>query len=192
MTEVPQTSPDPDLRLIQEIANGNRQALSQLYERHGRGILSYLLGQLSDQQLAEETLQDVMLAAWHGAETFRAESKVRTWLIGIARMKVLSIRRRQGRIPHAVELDEQLAATDTGVYQKVELLDDHAAVRTALVYLPVDQRETLELVFYQGLTGPEAADVLGVSPGTIKSRLHRAKNTLRGLLIQKEVGDGRA
>jgi RNA polymerase sigma-70 factor, ECF subfamily len=76
-------TPDPDLRLVHAMAAGDTQALETLYARHGRSILAYLIGQLNDRQLAEEILQDVMLAAWRGAESFRGESKVRkphSWL----------------------------------------------------------------------------------------------------------------
>lgn len=187
MTEVPQPSHDPDLLLVRAVASGSRQALTELYARHGCGILSYLIGQVTDRALAEELLQDVMLAAWKGAADFRAESKVRTWLIGIARMKVLNSWRHQHRRPDAVELHDNLEGEGGGLLGLAQQHETQDAVRAALRRLPDDQRETLELIFYHGLSGVEAADVLGVSAGTVKSRVHRAKNTLRGLLM--EVGD---
>lgn len=182
-----QAQPDPDLPLLQAIAGGDVGALDALYTRHGRSILSYLLGQLSDQTLAEEVLQDVMLAVWHGARDFRGESRVRTWLLAIARRQALSKLRR--RRPEALPLYEDMA--DEGVNAPLEDPVDDAALRAALRQLPGDQRETLELIFYHHLSGQEAAEVMGVSPGTIKSRLHRAKTTLRGLLQQKEIGHDR-
>ena len=64
--------------------------------------------------------------------------------------------------------------------------DEQAALRAALDHLPADQRETLELIFYHELTGPEAAAVLGVAPGTIKSRLNRAKTLLQRVYRLRE------
>jgi RNA polymerase sigma-70 factor, ECF subfamily len=152
-------SPDPDLALIRAIANGDKSALDELYNRHGRYILAYLIGQLNNQQQAEEVLQDVMLATWRGAGGFRGESRVKTWLIAIARLKSLNVLRR--RKPTPGMLHENLAATDTGPMQRVEVNDERAQVRKAMQKLPRDQRETLELVFFHDMTGPEAARLLG-------------------------------
>lgn len=181
----PPTSPDPDLNLVRAMAQGDKSALETLYQHHAQAVLAYLLGMVTDREVAEEILQDVMLAAWRGAGGFRGESRVRTWLIAIARLKALTWLRR--RKPAKAELHENLAADDTGPLLRVERRSEHDRVRAALRQLPHDQRETLELVFYHDMTGAEAARLLGVSPGTIKSRVHRAKNTLRGILLQKEV-----
>lgn len=178
-------TPDPDLFLIRAMAQGDKAALDELYQRHGRSILSYLIGQLNDQQIAEEVLQDVMLAAWRGAGGFRGESKVKTWLLAIARLKSLNVIRR--RKPDGAMLHDNIAAEDTGLMKKVEINADRERVRQALTELPDDQRETLELIFFHDMSGPEAARLLGISPGTVKSRVHRAKNTLRGLLLRREA-----
>ncbi|MFW5748698.1 MAG: RNA polymerase sigma factor [Chloroflexota bacterium] len=178
-------SPDPDLTLIRSMARGDKEALEELYQRHGRVILAYLMGQLNDRQLAEEVLQDVMLAAWRGAGGFRGESRVKTWLVAIARLKAINVIRRSK--PTTSELHDNIAADDTGLMRRVEIVDSQDSLRQAMRQLPEDQRETLELMFFHDMTGPEVAHLLGVSPGTVKSRVHRAKNTLRGLLMQKEV-----
>jgi len=177
---------DPDLPLLRAMASGDTSACAELYARHGRSILAYLIGQLSgDQKLAEEVLQDVMLAAWQGATKFRGESKVKTWLLAIARLKALNARRRKR--PTAAELHENIAGDAPTPQHVIERYATRLSVREAIRELPDDQRETLELIFYHDLTGAEAAGLLGVAVGTVKSRLHRAKNTLRGILQRKEV-----
>ena len=168
---------DYDQHLVREIAGGDVQAMDTLYERHGSGVLSYLVGQIGDRQQAEEVLQDVMLAVWKGAANFRGDSQVRTWLLGIARHRALNARQR--RPPPHIPLDEDIYAEAA---ERVELDSLHKGLRQ----LPADQRETLELIFYHGLTGPEAAAMMGVSPGTVKSRLHRAKAALRDLLREED------
>lgn len=177
---------DPDQALVQAMARGDTRALDELYARHGQRLLAYLVGLLDNRQLAEEVLQDVMLAAWRGAAGFRGESRVSTWLLSIARWQAISARRR--RYPIIMPLDENAAHDDTGEFRRVEWEDDRTAVRAALRELPADQRETLELIFYHDLTGPEAAALLGVPEGTVKSRLNRAKTSLRRLLRWKESG----
>ncbi len=172
---------DPDRELIQAVAAGDMRALDALYTRHGAHILAYLSGQLNDRQLAEEVLQDVMLAAWKGARNFRGESRVRTWLLAIARHRAINARRR--RVLPSTELNEQTSTPNGSTPSDIaERNADRAAVQNALRRLPDEQRETLELVFYHGLTGPEVADLLGIAVGTVKSRLHRAKAALRDLL----------
>lgn len=176
---------DPDLTLLRAVAKGDEGALGELYARRGPSLLVYLIGRLGDRQLAEEVLQDVMLAAWRGAARFRGESSVRTWLLSIAHHRAINAQRKRklARAP----LDESMASTSSGAPELLEDDVERAEVRLALERLPDDQRETLELIFYHGLSGPEAASVLGVAPGTVKSRLHRAKAVLRKLLRPEEA-----
>jgi len=178
---------EPDIWLVERIGRGDATALEALYARHGRALLAYLIGQVGDPHLAEEVLQDVMLAVWRSAAQFRGESAVRTWLLASARRRAITARQR--RPPDEPPLDDRAAADDTGPLELVERRSEQQAIRAALRDLPDDQRETLELVFYHGLSGAEAAEVLGVAPGTVKSRLHRAKTLLERVLRLRENAD---
>ncbi len=170
-----------DLSLVQAMAKGDGQALEELYARHGQRLLNYLIGQVGgDVVLAEEILQNVMLAAWKAAAQFRGESKVRTWLVAIARNQAINARRKHKVL--SVPLNEADGLHKTGPFEQILRASESAEVRQAIRQLPEDQRETLELIFYHGLSGPEAAEVMGVAPGTIKSRLHRAKEALKYIL----------
>jgi RNA polymerase sigma-70 factor (ECF subfamily) len=170
---------DPDYILIQRIASGDASALDELYARHGSGVLSYLTSYLNDRQLAEEILQDVMLAVWNNASSFRGDSKVRTWILVIARNRAINSRRKQS--PHFVALEDNINnySSDTSPLEKIVRLSQHEALRKAIGTLPEVHREILVLVFFNQLSGPEVADVLKISIGTVKSRLHRAKDALR-------------
>lgn len=171
---------DPDLILLRAIARGDAHALEELYASQGPGILAYLVSRLGDRQLAEEVLQDVMLAVWQGANRFRGESRVRTWMLSIARYKAINAQR--GAVPTHQPIDEDLPDLTPDPSLMAEHGEAHTSLREALQRLPEAQREILELVFYHQLTGNEAARVMGVSTGTVKSRLHRAKANLRKLL----------
>lgn len=161
-------------------------ALDELYARCGSAILGYLVAKLGDRELAEEVLQDVMLSAWKSAAGFRGDSKVFTWLLSIARNRAINTYRK--RKPSVVALDDvfDLHGNDTGPLEQVERNDLRTAVARALRHLPETQREVLILVFYHQLTGPEVATVLDISVGTVKSRLHRAKQALRQVLQTRE------
>lgn len=168
---------ESDASLVRAMAASDAGALRQLYERHGRSLLAYLVGQLGERQLAEEVLQDVMLAAWNAAPAFRGESAVRTWLFAIAHNRAVNAQRRRPRVllvdPSAIR------GVRTPRRSAADRADDCADVRAALRTIPGSQRAAIDLVFAQGLTVVEAAEVLDVAPGTIKSRLHRARALLR-------------
>lgn len=183
-TAGPPVAPDPDLPLVQAMARGETAALEALYARYGGGVLAYLVRRLGDRTLAEEVLQDVMLAAWRAADGFRGAARVRTWLLTIAHHRAVNASRRR-RLPQ-VSLDapdSQPAGTAAamtavpagGVDGRVTARVD---LRAGLRRLPADQRATLALVFFHGLSIEDAAAVLGVAPGTVKSRLHRARRAL--------------
>lgn len=185
---MPPSSDEYDLMLLQAMANGDGRALEELYAQHGSSLLNFILGQISDRVLAEEILQNVMLAAWNAAPKFRGESKVRTWLFAIARNQCINTYRK--RKLTKVPLREADSVHKTGPMEAIIMDTERAQVRNAIRQLPQEQRDTLELIFYHGLTGPEAAEILDVSVGTIKSRLHRAKAALKDLLGKEERNNG--
>ncbi len=173
-----------DLILIRRIAAGDSDALETLYQRYSLRVWHYLIGLLEDRQHADEVLQEVMLAVWKGAVNFRGESKVSTWLLAIAKNLAIQVRKKN---PAQVTLLDE--ADEFGTTSELDELDEQAElerVRDAIRQLPAEQRETLELVFYHQLAGADAASVLGVAHGTVKSRLNRAVNALRVILKQEE------
>jgi RNA polymerase sigma-70 factor, ECF subfamily len=176
---------DPDRALLRAMAAGDSRALDELYSRYGPAILSYLAARLYDRAQAEEVLQDVMLAVWRNAANFRGESKVLTWMLTIARNRAVNAMRKHQVSQTPLDDVFELQSTDTGPVEKLEKGSQREAVREALKHLPEMQREILELVFYHQLSGQEVADVLGINQGTVKSRLHRAKEALRRALYSE-------
>ncbi len=175
-----------DHHTIARIAAGDRQALTQLYQRHRQALFSYLLQLTPDYGLAEELLQDTLVAVWKSAHSFEGRSSVRTWLIGIARRQAHNTLRQRG-LPLAglSELDET-PATDPepeAAALASAARDDLGAAFSQLV--PI-HREVLALIFVQQLSYHETAQVLGVPIGTVKSRLNHAKSALRALLRSAE------
>ncbi len=178
---------DPDRDLVRAMAQSDEQALEALYTRYWRTVLAYLIQQVGDYQLAEEVLQDVMLAAWRGASGFREECRVRTWLLAIARKRACTARQR--RVSGTLPLDENISFDGLRFLQNQTSLAAHDDVLTALDRLPCAERETIMLIFYHDLSGPEVALVMGVPEGTVRSRLRRAKARLSKLLSEQEPAD---
>ncbi len=168
--------------LIRQMAAGTSGALDDFYAQYSRIVFSFLMARLEDRTLAEEVLQDVMLAAWRAAGSFRGESKVLTWLLTIARNRATNTRRK--RTLSAVPLTDAVEATsgDTGPLERLVRQGEYEKVRDKLNQLPAQQREVLVLVFYHQLSEAEVAEVLDIPAGTVKSRLHRGKEMLRRAL----------
>lgn len=174
---------DADTAVVRAMASGDAAALTELYARHGGGVLSYLLGRVIDRRMAEELLQDVMLAAWRGAPAFRGDARVRTWLLTIAHNRSINAMRRRQVV--TVELAPRQVDPRGGTNGLPDHTTDRLDLRRAVDCLPEDQRTALDLVFFHELSIAEAARVLGVAEGTVKSRLHRARGTLRERLRQR-------
>jgi RNA polymerase sigma-70 factor, ECF subfamily len=174
-----------DAELVRAMAAGDRAALATLYQRHGQVLLAQLVLLTGDRMLSEELLQDTMLAAWRGAATFRGESKVRTWLIAIARRQARD--RMRGRRFSVVDDTHltQSPAIEPGPEQLVLGRAEARAVADAITNLGPSHREVLGLVFGAGLTMAEAAGVLEVPLGTVKSRLYAARAALANLLTER-------
>jgi RNA polymerase sigma-70 factor (ECF subfamily) len=175
-----------DDRLIRQIAAGDRSALAALYQRHGQVVLAQIMLLTGERALSEEILQDTMLAVWHGAGSFRGESRVRSWVIAISRRQARDRMRRRkvDTVTDDAFLSEWPAA-GPGPEQQVLERAEAAAVADAIGELGSGHREVLGLVFGAGLTLAEAAGVLEVPLGTVKSRLAAARVALARSMSEK-------
>lgn len=174
---------DEELLIIERIASGEKEALEEIYERFGQALFRYILRLVGDRQLAEEVLQDTLVAVWRGASRFEQRSSLKTWLLGIARRQARDARRRRRQsTTDAQQVLEVMEATEIGPEEAVMANDRHEELLAGLRHLASPQQETLRLVFFQQLSYEETATVLGVSIGTVRSRLNRAKRVLRAHL----------
>jgi RNA polymerase sigma factor (sigma-70 family) len=173
---------DEGQRVLNRIARGDRAALADLYDVHQMALLRYLLSLTDDRGLAEEILQDTLVAVWKSAGTFEGRSTVLTWLIGIARRQAHNSLRRRS-LPR-VDLAEIEALPDDGPDPEDLVLAsaERAELAEAIRRLAPVHREILNLTFTQDLSYAEMARVVGVPEGTIKSRLSNAKRALRARL----------
>jgi len=174
-----------DAELLRRIGQGQESAMAAFYREHGRVVLAQVLLVTGERVLAEEIVQDTMLAVWRGAGSFRGESSARSWVIAIARRQTRD-RLRGGRL--RVVDDAFLAdQPSSGPGPEVLALDraELAEVRGAIRELAQPHRELLGLVFGSGLSLPEVAGVLEIPLGTVKSRLTAARTALGRVLNEK-------
>jgi RNA polymerase sigma-70 factor (ECF subfamily) len=180
-------TPD-DSALIRQIAQSDRAAFDELYERYNRLVFGIALAILGERPSAEEVTLDVFVRVWQKAGTYRADrAKVSTWLIALTRHHAIDILRRQRshlktnslngyensrpNPPAANELEEQ-----------VEITLEARRIREAFAQLPAEQREALVLAYFKGFTHSEIAEILKEPLGTIKTRIRLGMQKLRQML----------
>ncbi len=174
-----------DAALLTRIGQGDEDAMAAFYRVHGRVVLGQVLLVVGDRVLAEEIVQDTMLAVWRGAGSFRGESSVRSWVIAIARRKTRD--RLRGQRLRVVDDSFLADQPGSGPGPEVMALDraELAEVTRAIRELAPAHREVLGLAFGSGLSLPEVADVLEIPVGTVKSRLASARTALNRILDEK-------
>src|SRR6202451_962267 len=174
-----------DTELLRRHVAGDSDAFGELFRRHRDRLWAVALRTVCDPEEAADALQDAMISAFRRAGDFRGESAVTTWLHRIVVNACLDRIRRRAARPAASGMDEQTldvlaqgsGRADPGI-DKDTALDVLAALRT----LGPDQRAALVLVDMLGYPVADTAEILGISPGTVKSRCARGRARLLPLL----------
>lgn len=171
-----------DEKLIKSIAIGDQRALRLLFARHNVSLFRFLLRFVKSEATAEELVSEVFIDVWQRAGQFKGQSKVSTWLLGIARYKALSALRQ----PFMDELDEDVAGLiadqsddpEAALHktERRELLSD------CLKQLSPAHREIIDLVYYHERTIDDVAQIIGVPINTVKTRMFYARKRIGELL----------
>jgi RNA polymerase sigma-70 factor (ECF subfamily) len=183
-----------DATLIGRTAAGDRTAFERLVRRHQAAVLRFARALAHDETDAEMALQETFLAAWRAAGRFRYDASARTWLLSIARHAIYRRHRRWADEPVPfVSLRELGKAAGWGIEDEgfVDRLVDAAALAGALASLAAEDREALILCELEGLSPEDAAGVAGLSEGTARNRLHRARLRLMTKLREDPGGGNR-
>ncbi|MFJ3929761.1 MULTISPECIES: sigma-70 family RNA polymerase sigma factor [unclassified Streptomyces] len=163
-------------------ATTDEQALAELQRDHGPALLGFLLGlTYGDQQRAEDLLQETLLRAWQHPEAFDAPyESMRPWLFTVGRR--LAIDARRSRLARPAEIGDAVLAAVPDPCDAAESAVAALDVRAAVGSLSPEHRAVLVHLYFRGLSVNEAAQALGIPPGTVKSRSHYALRALaRGL-----------
>jgi RNA polymerase sigma-70 factor (ECF subfamily) len=193
------TDTDKDIRALERVRAGDRDAFRSLVERHQEAVYSFVLRLVRSPDVAEELAQETFVRAFVSLQSFRGASRFRTWVIQIALNLVRDRRRTTGRRPVLVSLDEVKqcaersdASVHAGATLDPELKLAHAELisrlGSALDSLPQEYREVFVLKHVEGLAYEEIATITGVSIGALKVRAHRARLRLREWLGSHSTG----
>lgn len=176
-----------DLALIARVVDGDRVALELLYRRHAGWLTARLQARCGDPDLTDIAVQDTFLSVWKSAKKYRGEGDVGAWIWGIGIRRLIDLLRKRKATPvdpafiarahGAAHLADQPTAEDvvigTGGYGDLAV---------AMRALPDDLQAVLVATAIDGLSTKEAADLLGVPQGTVKTRLMRARQQLQEAL----------
>jgi RNA polymerase sigma-70 factor, ECF subfamily len=174
-----------DESLVSRIAQGDRAALSALYNRYAKILFSFSMKSLNLREESEEVILDVFAQVWRIAGRYDAKkARVDSWLFMLTRSRIVDrLRKRQRSLPSQEifaslsEIQEEQLSVDP--FEDVVIAERRENVLCALKLLPPEQRLVIELAYYQGLTQSEIAKQTGLSLGTVKTRVRLGLGKLR-------------
>jgi RNA polymerase sigma-70 factor (ECF subfamily) len=170
-----------DAELVAAIADADRGAMRELYERHAPWVTSRLRRRCADPELVAEAVQDTFVAVWRGARRWDGRGEPAAWIWGIAIRRLIGVLRTRRRWMPAVrggERDDVVVAAEETALLGVE----HGDLGRALDRLAPELRAVIQATVIDGLTTREAGRLLHIPAGTVKTRVRRAKQELRGAL----------
>jgi len=190
---------DEDL-LVTYCQQGDRRVFEELVRRYERELYSYLRRYLGNAEMAEDAFQQTFLQVHLKCHQYEPGRKVRPWLYTVATNQAIDAQRRNRR-HRMVSLDRRMGNEDADAGSLVEMLvhdeagpadllqsaEHRQLVRALVDQLPEQLRQVVHLVYYQELKYREAADVLSIPVGTVKSRLHAAIQKLNELLTRTQL-----
>lgn len=167
-----------DAALLAAVAEGGTGALETLYRRHAGWLTVRLARRCADADVVDEVVQDTFVAVWRSARRWSGDGEPAAWIWGIAiRRLVDALRRRPVRT--AVLPEEYAGGLVESAEDRVLVGVEHGELGTALARLSPELRAVVQATVLDGLTTREAAHLLGIPAGTVKTRAMRARLALR-------------
>ncbi|MBA3775859.1 MAG: RNA polymerase sigma factor [Betaproteobacteria bacterium] len=167
---------------LEQARQGDRQAQGALLTRFQNVWFRFALAQLHDADLAADATQETALRFLRQLPTYRGQSQLQTWSLGIALNVIRECRRRRSENLDGTEA--QIAAGGDPT-ERVELQDERSRVQSALKLLSARQREVLLLRYFEDLSTEQTATAMNCAPGTVKATLHQALRALKAKLAAR-------
>jgi len=171
-----------DADIVVRLQRREPQALAELYDRYGRIVYSLILRVVRDTGIAEDLVQETFLRIWNRVQAFDAQrGAVGPWLLAVARNRAIDyLRSAGGRERNAVEFEESDHPSLFIDMERGILASDKArVVKAAVEKLSANQRQVIELAYFEGLSQTEMAERMGQPLGTVKTWVRAALKTLR-------------
>jgi RNA polymerase sigma-70 factor, ECF subfamily len=183
---------EDELALLAAVAHGDEQAFRRLYLTYHRRLGGFLMRITGRLDLSEELIDDVMFVVWKNAGSFRQESRVSTWVMGIAYRQAMKALRRRRIAPAPMPADVDGEVQEPGSLDCAERQEALEGIESALAMLPAEQRLAIELAYFMGYSCNEIAIIAECPVGTVKTRMHHARIRMRQLLSRFSASHDRA
>jgi RNA polymerase sigma-70 factor (ECF subfamily) len=171
------TSAQDDAALLALVQKGDERAMASLFDRYSKVVYSVALRVLRDPSSAEDVLQEVFMQIWRNPDSFVAtRGSLGGWLAVVARNRAIDTLRRK---KPTEQVDDMSLASNYNLANESERNSLMEKARLVIHKLPTEQRKTLEMAFFDGLTHSEIAEMTGDPLGTVKTRIRSALTTLR-------------
>ena len=171
------SSGQDDAALLALVQRGDEYAMASLYDRYSKVVYSVALRVLRDPASAEDVLQEVFMQIWRNPDGFvAARGSLGGWLAVVARNRSIDALRRKRPTDN---VDDMVLASNYNLANEAERNSLIEKARVVIHLLPVEQRKTLEMAFFDGLTHSEIAEMTGDPLGTVKTRIRSALTSLR-------------
>ncbi len=173
----PPPSTQDDAALLALVQSGDESAMASLFDRYSKVVYSVALRVLRDPSSAEDVLQEVFMQIWRNPDSFVAtRGSLGGWLAVVSRNRSIDALRRKRPTE---QVDDMALASNYNLANEAERNSLMEKARSVIVLLPIEQRKTLEMAFFDGLTHSEIAEITGDPLGTVKTRIRSALNSLR-------------
>src|SRR5580700_2930138 len=177
VANMPQPSTEDDTSLLALVQKGDDQAMASLFDRYSRVVYSVALRVLRDPSSAEDVLQEVFMQIWRNPDSFTAaRGSLGGWLAIVSRNRSIDMLRRKRP---TTNVDDVPLASSFNLADEAERNSLMERARGVIQTLPSEQRKTLEMAFFDGLTHSEIAEITGDPLGTVKTRIRSALLSLR-------------
>jgi RNA polymerase sigma-70 factor (ECF subfamily) len=177
VTNMPPPSLEDDAALLSQVQRGDEQAMASLFDRYSKVVYSVALRVLRDPASAEDVLQEIFMQIWRSPNSFIAtRGSLGGWLAVVSRNRSIDALRRKRP---SEQVDDLALSSPYNLADEAERNFMMEKARGAIVLLPAEQRKTLEMAFFDGLTHSEIAEMTGDPLGTVKTRIRSALTTLR-------------
>jgi RNA polymerase sigma-70 factor, ECF subfamily len=182
---------DAELKvLLARVAQRDEAAFRRVYEAFARRVYAFVMHRMGDPAVAEEVVGDTLHEVWKRPDAYRGEARFSTWLLGIARHKIVDRLRSRG--PEHEDIDEHLDLQDPDAPDGLAQLAQgqlRAGVAACLDKLRDPHRECLYLVFYEDRSVAEVGALQAVPEGTVKTRLFHARAKIKQCLQRLRGAD---
>lgn len=185
MPDQPDVGAD-EYALLQGIGAGDTAAFEAFYKIYYPRLFRFVLRMTRQTEAVEELIQETLLVVWEKPHGFNFESKISTWVFGIAYKKTLKAMAKSARRDHDVDIDQFVDSIGDPVANPAHNWENEDWLNRGLALLSPEQRAVIELTFYHGLSYQEIGKVLDCPENTVKTRMFHARRKLQIFASEQE------